>query len=98
MLTMTVRSLKDLNGRGRTSVRGILYHLVSASTMPVSRPSMMISAASSNISRESARSTPKDLNSRRAAPRPMPRITRPSLRMSSSRPSRRRAADRSRAG
>ena len=84
METMTVRPLKDLNGPGRISVRGIWYHLVSASTMPVSMPSMMISAASSNISRESASSTPKERNSRRAAPRPMPRISRPSDRMSSS--------------
>ena len=44
---------------------------------------MMMTAASSNISRESASSTPKDRNSRRAAPRPIPRIRRPSLKMSS---------------
>ena len=44
---------------------------------------MMIMHASSNISRLSAMSWRKPLNSRRAAPRPMPRITRPSLRLSS---------------
>jgi len=43
--TITVRSLKDLNGRGRISVRGILYHLVAASTIPDSRPDITISAA-----------------------------------------------------
>ena len=44
---------------------------------------MIMRAASSNISRESPRSTRNALNSLRAAPRPMPRIMRPSLSMSS---------------
>ena len=83
MVTIVVRSLNERSGRGRTSILGCLYHRVSASTKPVSRPSRMIRAASSNISRESAMSSRKASNSMRAAPRPMPRSIRPSLRMSS---------------